>query len=180
MAKVRQTAREPSQFDLEQMMTTLISARARLLAEDPNIERDEVLYHDMIEGESGDVLDVLDETMRTVVGYEDMVQMAERRIEIIQERARRWQERAERLRGIVHAVFEAGGMTRRDLPDLVASIAEGRDHVEITNETAIPDQYIETKRVPMKGPIGAELRAGRKVPGATLSNKMPRLQIRTR
>src|SRR5215467_10898020 len=99
MAKVRQS-REPSPFDLEQMLTVLRSARARLLAEDPNIERDEVLYHDMIDGESGDALDLLDEMMRTVVGYEDMVRMAETRIEIMQARAKLWQERADRLRGI--------------------------------------------------------------------------------
>lgn len=58
-----------------------------------------------------------------------------------------------------------------------ASVGRGTPSVVITDEAAIPPAMMRT--APDKAAILAQLKAGKHIPGATLSNAAPRLSITT-
>lgn len=169
-----------SPYKLEQAMSALLAARQRLLAEDPDIASDERLFSDMLEGEAGDAMEMLDRVLRASVHASDMSDAAQARAEEIAARYNRYKKRAEALRGVAFAVMDALELRRRELPDLTASIAAGRPSVMVTDEDALPEAFVKTERKADKTLIGAALKAGNTVPGATLSNSLPTLQVRTK
>jgi len=163
-------------------MSALMSARARI-AQDG----------DLIDDATGEILDVtrveedayalLDATLRAAAGAAAMADMVEARIAKLREREARYMARYEALRGAAFAAMDALGLKRRELPDLLASIAAGTPQVVITDESALPAHCLRTvpaTTVPDKGAIAANLKAGIEVPGAELNNGLPRLQLRTR
>lgn len=169
-----------SPYKLEQAMSALLSARQRLLAEDPDIAADERLFSDMLEGEAGDAMEMLDRVLRASVHARDMSDAAQARAEEITARYNRYKRRAEALRGVAFAVMDALDLRRRELPDLTASIAAGRPSVMVTDEASLPEAFVKIERKPDKTIIGAALKAGNIVPGAALSNSLPTLQVRTK
>lgn len=169
-----------SPYKLEQAFSALLAARQRLLAEDPDIASDERLFSDMLEGEAGDAMEMLDRVLRASVHARDMSDAAQARAEEITARYNRYKKRAEALRGVAFAVMDALDLRRRELPDLTASIAAGRPSVVIVDEAALPDQFIRTRREPDKTALLQAMKAGEAVTGATLSNSLPSLQVRTK
>lgn len=170
----------PSPYQLEQALAALLATRQRLLVEDPEIENDERLFADMLEGESGDAMEMLDGVLRAAVQADSMAAAAEARATDLEARRDRYRNRAKVLRGAAFAAMDALGMRKRELPDLTASIAVGRPSVLITEESAIPDQYIRVSRSPDKSALLQALKAGGDVPGVTLNNSLPSLQVRTK
>ena len=161
-------------------MAALMAVRSRLLADDPEIEHDERLLADMLEGEGGDAMDVLDRVLRASLHAKDMAQAAKDRAAEMEQRAARYVRRAEALRGAAFAALDALGIKRRELPDLTASIAVGRPTVVVEDDAALPDQFNRVRREPDKTALMQALKSGEQVPGATLSNGTPSLQVRTK
>ena len=60
-----------------------------------------------------------------------------------------------------------------------ASVMVGKPGVVITDDAAIPDEYVHTKREPKKTLIRDDLLQGVVIPGAELRNPMPYITIRT-
>lgn len=176
----RVSERPPNAWRLEQAMAALHSARRRLLEEDPDIASDERLFSDMLEGESGDAMDVLDRVLRASQEAKAMAAMAEARASEMSLRRDRYKARSEALRGAAFAAMDSLGMRRRDLPELTASISAGQVAVVITDETQLPEAFIRVKREPDKALISAALKAGNTVAGAEITNGLPRLTVRTK
>jgi Siphovirus Gp157 len=172
----------PSPFRVEQAMSVLLSARARLEADDPDLAADEGMLADILgsDPETCDAMDVLHRVLRAAQHAKDMADGAEARAKTIGERRDRYKRRAEMLRGIAFAAMDALGERRVELPDLTATIAAGRPAVVVTDEAAIPEGFIRTTRAPDKALIGAALKAGGAVPGAEMSNAAPTIQIRSK
>jgi hypothetical protein len=170
----------PSSYRMEQAMSVLLAVRQRLLQDDPDLADDERLFADMLEGESGDAMEVLDRVLRAAVYAKTMAKAAKERAAEIGERAARYERREASLRGAAFAVLDALGLPKRELPDLTASIRAGQPAVVITDETALPEVFVRVKREPDKTLIGAALRAGREVPGAVMNNSMPTLTVRVK
>jgi len=55
----------------------------------------------------------------------------------------------------------------------MVSIRAGKASVVITDEQALPDAYIRTKREPDRVALLADLMQGEIIPGAVLSNPVP-------
>ena len=169
----------PSPFRIEQAMSALLSARARLLAEDPDIESDERLYADMLEGQSeGDPFDVLDRVIRAAIHAGSMADAAKRRADEISARAARYARRRDNLRAAAFAALDALGIRKHERPDFVASVRAGTASVQITDETKLAQEYVRWSMAPDKAAIAAALKAGEAVDGAELSNGMPSLAIK--
>ena len=180
MGKIEKAA--PSPFAIEQAMSVLLSARARLAADDPEMATDESLLADILgsDPDTCDAMDVLHRVLRAAVHAKDMAEAADARAKVITERRDRYKRRAEMLRGIGFAAMDALGTARVELPDLTASVATGRPSVVVTDEAAVPDTFIRMTRAPDKTLIAAALKAGETVPGAEMSNAMPVLSIRSK
>lgn len=170
----------PSPYALEQAMSALLATRQRLLQEDPDLASDERLFSDMLEGESGDAMDILHRVLRSAVYAEDMADAIGSRIDDLKVRHARFVGRSQALRGAAFAALDALGLPKLELPDLSASVRAGQPAVVITDEAALPDEMFRTTRAPNRTAIGEALRAGTEVPGAGLSNNLPSIQIRTK
>lgn len=161
-------------------MSVLMSVRQRLLDEDPSIADDEKLFSDMLEGESGDAMNVLDRVLCAAVLADDMAEAIRIRLDVLKARHERFVKRSQALRGAGFAAMDALGMRKREIPELTASIKAAQPAVLITDATALPDEMVKIERKPDKTAIRAALVAGTTVPGAEMSNGLPSIQIRTR
>lgn len=165
----------PSAWKMTQAFSALMSARAR-------IAQDEQDDAELAQAE-GDAIALLHQTLRAAAEAEALAKMADERADAMKARGDRYKARAEAMRGAAFAAMDVLELQRVELPDLTASLARGVPQVVITDETALPEhciRIIPEQRAPDKVTIAANLKAGIDVPGAELSNPMPRLQIRTK
>lgn len=170
----------PSPRRIYEATLALAAARDRLLAEDPDLESDQRLFHDMVEGEAeGDPFAVLDQVIRAAIEADAMAEAAKVRADAMLARAARFAKRRDALRGIAFAALDSLGIKRHERPDFTASVRAGVPSVTITDESAIPETYWRMTRTPDKGLIRADLKSGVPVPGAELSNAAPSLAIKT-
>jgi hypothetical protein len=88
-------------------------------------------------------------------------------------RQKRYDTRADWLRELLFDVMAA--LERRSFaaPLATVSIRPGKASVVITDEQALPDAYVRTKREPDKAALLEGLMQGEIIPGAVLSNPMP-------
>lgn len=168
----------PSPYQIEQALSAWMSARARILSDD--LASDEAALAEMLGPETGDVMDILQRLLRGAMHAKDMAEAAGDRIEEIQARRDRYRRRADTMRGVAFSIMDAIGERKIELPDVTATIAAGRQSVVITDEAAIPDQFVRTKREPDKAALLAALKVGYEIPGAVLANGIDTLQLRTK
>lgn len=175
------TWRPPSPYRMAQATAVLLAVRKRLLDEFPDIATDERLFVDMLDGEGGDAIDVLDRVIRASIHAHDMAEAASRRMEALAAREERFERREQMLRGAAFAAMEAlelPALNREDF-DVTVGNSGGRA-VIITDEELIPESYDRISVTKDKAAIRADLLAGKHVPGAELANASPTLRIRTK
>ena len=170
----------PSGYRVEQAMAAWQSARARLLAEDSALEHDQAALDELLGAEEGDIEDVLARLLRAARDAKAMAEASAGLIEDMQTRKARFQRRNEAFRATAFSILDALGRSKMELPDITASIRAGQPSVQITDEQAVPDLYVHMERRIDKQTIASVLKSGGEVPGATLSNSMPTLALRTR
>jgi hypothetical protein len=84
------------------------------------------------------------------------------------------------MKGLAMTIMGVMGRKKVELPDLTASVANGRLGVHISDVNKVPDIYVEvvTERKPDKATIKSAIEAGHDVPGAALKNGADYLTIR--
>jgi DNA polymerase III delta prime subunit len=170
----------PSAWRVEQAMAAWQSARARLLADDSGLEQNEAALDELLGDAEGDIESVLARLLRAARDAKAMAEASAGLIEDMRARKERYQRRNEAFRGTAFAILDALGRNRFEMPDITASIRAGQPSVQITNEDEIPDIYVELVRKIDKQTIASVLKSGGEVPGATLSNSLPTLSLRTK
>ena len=88
--------------------------------------------------------------------------------------------REEGLRALMFRIMQAADLHKEVLPEATISIRNGTPKVMITDEKALPEQYLVPSVSPNRAAIGAALKSGEQVPGAVLSNATPTISIRTK
>lgn len=168
----------PSGYVVQQVLSAWQSARARLMDADPDL--DEAALDEILGPKTGDVEEILARVLRASLEAKDLAEAAGRRRKFITERERRFDAREESLRGLAFALMDTLGKRKFELGDVMARVQQGRDKVEITNVDDVPDAYCEivVTRKPERTMILADIKAGRPVPGAKLSNGMPYIVIK--
>ena len=170
----------PSGWRVEQAMSAWQSARARILAEDAALEGDEAALAELLGDEAGDVDSILARLLRAAVHAGDMADSADERSKSMAQRAKRYGERENAMRGAVLAIMEAMDRKKFELPDLTATVGKPRVSINPHDEDAIPDWYWKTTRSLDKAAILADMKQGVIVAGATLEAGLPSLSIRSR
>lgn len=150
-----------------------------LKASYPELEEDETLFADTIEGET-DVYEVLADLVRREQSAKHQAKAVYAYCESLQARAARFERQQEAARELIKRVMDAAGLRKAPLPEATLSVSAGRPKLIITDLAAIPAEFTETvtETRPDKAAIKEALQTGKAVDGAILSNAEPVLSIR--
>jgi len=162
-------------WKIEQAMSAYQSARARLLAEDPDADIDAVLG-----AETDDVREILSRLLTAEQWSSAMADGAKAMIADMETRRHRFVRHKETARSVIFAVMEVLESRKEAFPHGSISISAGRPAAVIMDETALSDRFVTIKRVPNRAEIAAALKDGEVVDGAVMSNSFPVLTIRGR
>lgn len=171
--------RAPSGYAMERAMVELMQARERLLAIDPTIDEDQQLLADMLDGEGGDAMQILERLIEASIDADGLADAAKARKGEIAERQARFERRRDALRFIAQQALDALGLKRLERATWTASIAV-RPPPLIVDEAALPDEWFRTKREPMRAEIRKAIAGGSEIVGAQLGNAATGITVRTR
>lgn len=151
-----------------------------LLREHPELQEDDILRADMIEGQT-DAFDLVRLLLRQIrwarahcTGIAELI----KEYKLTLDRAEMHEPR---IKKALMTIMDTAGLKKLPpFPEGTVFIAAGRPKVIITDEAQLPLQYIRVKEEPDREAIGEALRGGTEVPGATLSNSEPAITIRTK
>lgn len=138
---------------------------------------DEVLIHDMIEGETDffeaveRALDEINECELVSAGCADMAKK-------VSDRKGRFDRRAERLRGLIDQAFQLAGVESHKFATATISTKRVPPKLIVTDEASVPSQYYKPQ--PPKLDLSSLKEAAKNgpVPGAEMSNGGTTIQIR--
>jgi hypothetical protein len=150
---------------------------ADMLAAYPELEADEELRADMLEGETN-FHAVL---TRLVNGERDADSLAKSvalRISDLQARKSRAERRKEAMRSLMFKLLKAAGVPRVPLAEATISIGKKAAAVEIVDEAALPQAYVRVSTSPDKTAIKEALQSGASVPGAKMGEAGEQLSVR--
>jgi len=170
----------PSAWAMEQAMSALMSGRAALMANDPDLAADEAVLSDALQPETTDVYALLHRVLRAAEDARALADSADERLKVLTARRDRFRRRSDTLRGTAFAAMDVLGLSKLELPDMTASIVRGKPAAIITDETALPDEYWRTTRAVNKAAINDAIKQGVVIPGVEMTNAIPSLQVRTK
>lgn len=147
-----------------------------LLIAHPEMDEDEVLRADSIEGETK-AFEFLSRIVRLIGATQALAGGTADYIGELQERKARLERREHALRGLIFKVMNTAEIKKAELPEATISVRTGSPKVVIMNEKEIPQEFLRIKSEPDKLKIKAALSAHEYVPGAALSNSEPTLAI---
>jgi hypothetical protein len=146
-------------------------------ANDPEI--DERTLANTVEGLS-DYTDALATIVRGALDDEDIVEAIKRRIAVMADRLKRFEDRAEKRRAIVREQMIEAGLDRLAQPEFTATLRRSSPAVQVIDESQIPQTYWEHRPHLRKDLLRDDLKDGRQIPGASLNNPGMNLSVRTR
>jgi hypothetical protein len=137
---------------------------------------------DLGDNPAADVIAIIGQLLRAQVEAETMALGAKIRLDELNVRKTRFEQKAARLKRIAFQLMEAVGERRINLPDITASPRRGGQSVVITDESKLPAEYkiTRTETAPDKRKIAADLAVGVVIDGAELRNGADTLVIRAR
>jgi hypothetical protein len=143
----------------------------------PEMAEDAELLADTLEGET-EFHEVMTRLVRQFRGIQTMANAIGEEEEALASRRQRYERHAGAARKLMMSLMEAADVRKLELPVATVSIAAGRQSCVVTDEAALPEQFIKVERTPKKADITKALLAGEDIPGASLSNAAPHLTVR--
>lgn len=163
-------------WKLQQAVMALRSGANAVLAEDPDAHLLDGV--DLVD-EVGAVEFAMRQIVRETQDAQDIAAAARHRATEAAERARRFEARALRYKGLLLAAMDAMGWRKKEWPEATVSLRAGQPNVIITDETQLPEIFIRIRLEPDKESLRAALKDGASIPGAALTNNLPSVQIRS-
>lgn len=163
-------------YRLTQALAAIQSGVRAMAEEDGEISTDPAAD---FPDEAAALEDALRSVVRRMQEAEALERAATAQLEALETRARRFEARALRCRGVILAAMDAMGWAKKELPEATLSVRPGKPGVVITDENAIPSVLMRRlKAAPDKAAIREALERGEVVPGAAMSNGLAVLTIR--
>lgn len=150
-----------------------------LLLKYPELQEDDILRADMIEGET-ETYDLLSQIVRKIGDAQALAEGTKQYIQQLTERKARIERREESLRLLAFNIMQSGEIKKAELPEGTLSIRNGTPKVIITDEKALPDAFLNFVATPSKTTIKEAIGRGESVPGACLSNAEPCLMLKVK
>jgi Siphovirus Gp157 len=142
-------------------------------------DEEDAALADTIEGAS-DLKEALIFALRQAREAEAFARVIEGMKDDLDERRRRYEARADKLRAAALQAAVECGETKIVAPDFTATVSPGRRKLVITDEAQVPDTFCRVKREPNKAAIMDAIEAGMTPEWATLSNRQPFWTVRTK
>lgn len=165
----------PSPFQLQAVMSIAQAAASRLQADGVLDEDGAALF-----AECPDAGTMLVRVLRAMDEAKRNAEAIDKRIADLEARRDREIRRHGECRATAFAILEVLGLTKWKHPEFTVSVSPGRAGVVITDEAALPEEFLRVTTSPDKAKIKAALEMGQVVLGATLQNTMPTLTVRTK
>jgi len=149
-----------------------------LLAAYPALAEDEEFRLDVIEGET-DAIELLDGLCAQEREADAQIAGIEKRMDALKSRRDRLRLRKEALRKLMQRIMSAAGLRKVQLPEATLFVRAAPRSVIVTDEGAIPKEYLKVTTTVDKAALLDALKAGTRVPGAMLSNGGEMVSVRT-
>ena len=152
--------------------------RERLRSEEPDL--DERTLADTVEGLT-DLHEIIAAIVRSALVDEALIEGLEGRIEELQERSSRLEDRAAKRREMARDAMVEVNIKKIAAADFTISIRPGSPALRVMDESAIPEDYFEPQepRLNRQGLLAA-LKKGEEIAGVSLSSPDPVLSVRTK
>lgn len=146
-------------------MNTPVIAHIRLVAERlaPLCEGDEVLFADMMEGET-DVVRVVARLHEQIARDEEMLVGIKERQASLAERKSRIELRVQRFKEQIGSILRIAQLTKLELPEVTYSVRFGKPSLKVVDPLAVPEEFSRVKWEPDKQKINAEYEAKARLP----------------
>jgi hypothetical protein len=155
----------------------IISQINALLSEYPQLAEDEDLLKDTLEGNTR-FNEVMDKFLGDMRENETLAEAISKRIGKLRERQTRLTHRAQFYRSLMHRLMDFAGIRSVSLTEAKISVVNSPEKVIITDESAIPDDFMRITKEPNKAAIKTALKSGSIISGATLSNGGSTISVR--
>jgi len=150
-----------------------------ILAEYPELQDDETLRADMLEG-STEIGEILTRLTRKARHAAAMAGACATEIADLEVRQSRFERQEKGARALLLRIMETANLRKMELPIATLSIRDGQPSVVITDEHAIPPKWTRTKVEPDRARIKEALKNNVAIPGAALSNGAPSLMMKVK
>lgn len=162
-----------------QLVFRVVREISDLIAVYPELEEDETLRADVLEGET-DINNVLAKLVQEREAAYAMAEGVKVPVNDLRERKARLERRGDGYGEAIERVMAAAGLSKVTLPSATISVSQAAPSVVIEDETKLPDRFIRTKREPDKAAINAAIKEGLEIPGVVVSNGGSRLTVRVK
>ena len=158
--------------------STYLALRDRLNAEYPDL--DEETLADTVEGLT-DLHDIVAAIVRSALTDEALAEGLKARIDDMQARLLRFEDRASKRRQIARDVMVQTEIRKITAPDLTVSLRMSNPALVVADEGAIPKTYwlVPEPRLNRQS-LTADLKSGVTIAGASLSDPRPILAVRAK
>lgn len=162
-----------------QLVFRVVREITDLLAVYPELEEDENLRADTLEGET-DINNVLAKLVQEREAAYGMAEGVKVPVNDLRERKARLERRGDGYGEAIERVMAAAGLSKVTLPNATISVTQAGPSVVIEDEASIPERFIRIKREIDKSAINAAVKAGEEIPGVVVSNGGSRLTVRVK
>lgn len=169
----------PGPRSVMRAVSTLQQIAEQLRALCPDIEDDDALFSDTLQGEAPDALAVIERLIDASLAAADMAELAHVRLTDLAERKARFEKRRDAYRQVALQAMEAVNLKKLERPHFTASLRQMPAPL-IIDEAALPDDAFRIKREPDRATIRKVLMDGGIVSGAQLGNPATGLTVRTK
>jgi hypothetical protein len=159
-------------YGLMQIAAVIDSVRARLLEADPDIERDNALYIDCMDGES-DAIDYMRQLGRAYLDRKAFKEAIGIRIANMKVRYEREERQEVLCKGVLQTLMDVAQIPKIPDTDFYAGFYDGHPKVNEDIDEHIdklPERYVVTKRSVNKALLLEDLKKGVKVEHAYITN----------
>jgi hypothetical protein len=154
------------------------AVKSRLLQDHPDL--DEETLADTIEGLTA-LPDIVEAIIRSALADEALATGLKGRIEEMQARLQRLNDRVSSRRGVARDVMVELDLKKITAPDFTASIRAGSVSLLVVDETQIPkDYWVPVDPKLNRQALLADLKSSEEIAGVALSQPVPTLSVRTR
>ena len=162
-----------------QLVFRVVREISDLIAVYPELEDDETLRADTLEGATdiNSVLAKLVQEREAAYGMADGIKVP---VDDLRQRKARLERRGDGYGEAIEKIMNAAGLNKVTLPNATLSITNAAPPVTISDEAAIPERFIRTKREIDKTAINAAVKAGEEIPGVVIGNAATRLTVRVK
>lgn len=143
-----------------------VKAQVRhFIAAHPEITEDAEFLADVLEGET-DLHKVIEKALTERQEALMMATAIKARMSDLSERMKRYEAKADTMKGLARDLMLASGLDKLPLPEATLTITKPRLSVEVLDVNDLPQGFFATERKADKKAIMEAFEAGMKVPGA--------------